>query len=115
MSQASAWYRGNDMVLLLSGFASSTSSTGSYLNSSTGITVSVWKSATTGTIGNRIVNARNMPYVSGSNGNYRVVVQSTESTGISVGSQGLVIFKATHAGLDGEWRLPLRGEYRRST
>lgn len=115
MPQATAWYRGNDMVMLLSGFASSTSASGAYLNSSTGITVSVWKAATTGSTANRIVNARNMPYVAASNGNYRTVIQSSESTGISVGSQGLVIIRAAHAGLDGEWRLMLRGEYRRST
>jgi hypothetical protein len=86
-----------------------------YLNSSTNVTVTVWKALTTASTANRLVNARVMTYETASNGNYRAVVQSTESTAITVGLQGLGIFRVAHQGLNGEWRMPFQGNYRRTT
>jgi hypothetical protein len=79
------------------------------------VTVSVWKTLTTASTTNRLINARVMTYVAGSDGNYRAVAQSTETTAITEGLQGLAIFVVAHSGLNGEWRLPFRGQYRRTT
>jgi hypothetical protein len=45
-----------------------------------------------------------LPYVSGTNGRYRTVVQSTAAA-ITTTQRGMVIFTLNHSGLNGEWRL----------
>lgn len=115
MALPEMWYLNNDVVLTLSSLRSSTMASTAYLNSSTNVTVTVWKALSTASTANRVVNARVMSYVTASNGNYRAVVQSTESTGITEGLQGLAIFKVAHQGLNGEWRVPFRGQFRRTT
>lgn len=115
MALPEIWHVNNDVVLTMTGLRSSTMASTAYLTSSTNLTVSVWKTLTTASTTNRLVNARTMTYVTASNGNYRAVVQSTESTAITAGLQGLAIFKLTHQGLNGEWRMPFQGNYRRTT
>ena len=115
MALPEIWHVNNDVVLTLSGVRSSTMASTAYLTSSTNVKVSVWKALTTASTANRLVNARVMTYVSASNGNYRTVVQSTESTAITDQLQGLAIFTVNHSGLNGEWRMPFQGNYRRTT
>jgi hypothetical protein len=115
MAQPLRWLLNNDVGLTVSGVKSSTMSSTAYVNSSTTLTVSVWKALTTGATTNRIINARVMSYIAASQGNYRTVVQSTESTGIAEGTKGLLVFRLAHSGLNAEWRAPFLGQYRRTT
>ena len=115
MALPEVWHVNNDVVLTMSGLRSSTMASTAYLTSSTNLTVTVWKALTTASTLNRLVNARVMSYVTASNGNYRTVVQSTESTAITAGLQGLAVFRLAHQGLNGEWRMPFQGNYRRTT
>jgi len=114
MAQPSIWFYNNDMLATLTGLRSSTMSSTAYLNSSTGVTVSVWKALSTAVVANRVVNAANLAYLAGTNGNYRAVVQSTQH-GMTIGSPGLAIYKVAHSGLDGEWRLIFKVEPRLTT
>ena len=115
MAQPEVWFVQNDMICSLSGVRSSTMASTAYLNSSTGVTVSVWDGLSTASTTNRVINARNLGYVAASNGNYRGVMQSTESTKLGIGENGLAIFTLVHSGLNGHWRLPFRVDYRVST
>jgi len=75
MAHADAWWIGNDMLVTLSGLQSSTQGSTSYLTSSTGVSCHVWKVLTTASTANRLNTAAiNLPYVTASNGNYRVVI-----------------------------------------
>lgn len=121
MAQPEAWLINNDLLLSVSGVRSSTMAASSYLNNSTRLTVTVWRSsgagvdATTTNTTYRIINARVLSYVTASNGNYQTVAQSTESTAIGANTRGLAIFTLNHSGLNAEWRVPFRGQYRRTT
>lgn len=111
MAFARAWWIGNDMLVSLTGLVSSTDTT-SYINSSTGVTLRVWPTNSTGSTGDIEVEA-NMPYVTGSSGTYQVVVQSSAHN-LAVGSVGMMQVMVSHGGLDGDWRPPIRVDYRRS-
>ena len=115
MALPEVWFVQNDMLASLSSVRSSTMASTAYLNSSTGITVSIWDGLSTASTTNRIVNARNLGYVAASNGNYRGVIQSTESTRLGVGESGLAIFTLAHSGLNAHWRLPFRADYRQTS
>ena len=112
MPTARAWLVNNDMQALLSEVRSSTMSSTAYLNSSLGVKVSVWASPSTTDASKRLVNAASMSYVAGSNGVYRYVAQSTSFGALSVGVSGLAIMTLSTGGLNGEWRVPVLGEYR---
>lgn len=114
MPAADVWFLNNDMVITLSGLRSSTMAASSYLNSSTNVSVTVWKALSTAASTNRIIAARNMGYVAASNGNYRAVGQSTEHS-MSVGTRGIAIITVNHSGLNGEWRVKFPVEERRTT
>ena len=115
MALPEIWLVNNDNVLTMLGIRSSTMASTAYLNSSTNIKVSVWKALTTASTANRLINQRVMTYIAASNGDYRAVVQSTESTAITDQLQGLAIVTVNHSGLNGEWRMPFQGNYRRTT
>lgn len=115
MAQPLRWLVNNDKLVTLTGVRSSTMASTAYLNSSTNVTVSVWKALTTGSTADRLVNARVMSYITASNGNYRATVQSTEATSIVEGTKGLLVFTVAHSGLNAEWRAPFLGQYRRTT
>lgn len=118
MATPLVWFRNNDILLTLAGLRSSTMASGTYLNSSTRLTVSVWKASSTVASTNRVVNAQNVPYTTGTtngaNGTYQTVVQSTQQT-MTAGTPGMAIFVLSHLGLNGEWRVPFHVEYRGST
>ena len=114
MAAANIWFYNNDMMVTLSGLRTSTMASTAYLNNSTNLSVSVWKALTTAASTNRIVNARNMPYVAATNGDYRTVVQSTEHS-MAVGTQGLAILTLSHLGVNGEWRTLFPVQPRRTT
>lgn len=115
MAQPEAWYVNNDLLLQVTGVRSSTMAASSYLNSSTNLRVSVWKTVSTAATTNRLINSRVCSYLAASNGNYRTVAQSTETTAIGVNTRGLAVFTLNHSGLNAEWRLEFRGQYRRTT
>jgi hypothetical protein len=108
------WFFANDMLLSLASLRTSTMPSTTFLNASTGVLANVWKAITTAASTNRIVTNRALTYVSGSNGIYRGVVQSTEHS-MAVGTVGLSILTVNHLGLNAEWRVPFSVEYRRST
>lgn len=109
--QTSIWYTGNDMVAEITGVRSSTMASTSYLNSSTGLRVSVYDGlSTSDTV---VVNNRLMSYVAASNGSYRATIQSTEFTNsLTVGDRGIGIITLSHSGLNGRWKIPVRVEER---
>ena len=112
MAQPEVWFWKNDMALQITGLRSSTMSTGTYLASSTGLTVSVFDGeSTSDTV---VINSRNVPYVT-TPGFYRTMAQSTETSALTVGQRALAVFTLNHSGLNAEWRLPFRVDYRRST
>lgn len=111
---ASVWFANNDMVVQVANVRSSTMSSTAYLNSSTGITCAVWKALTTASTSNRVVNATNMPYSTGTNGTYKLTIQSTAHT-MSTGTAGMAVITLTHSGLDAEWRPQFVVSRRRST
>lgn len=113
--QTSVWYRGNDMTAEMTGVKSSTMGSTQYLNSSTGMRLYVWDGLSTGSTSNLVVNNRLCSYVTGSNGGYRAVIQSTESTRLSLTERGLAIFRLSHSGMNAEWRSPFRVEDRGTT
>lgn len=113
--QTSIWYRGNDMTAEMTGVRSSTMGSTQYLNSSTGMRVTVWDGLSTGSTSYLVVSNRLMSYVAGSNGGYRAVIQSTESTRLTLMERGLIVYKLNHSGLNAEWRVNLRVESRGTT
>jgi len=113
--QTSVWYIGNDMTCELAGVRSSTMGSTQYLNSSTGMRVSIWDGLTTASPSAVVVNNRAMTYVVGSNGGYRAIVQSTEATALTLTERGLAVYTLNQAGLNALWRLPFRVENRGTT
>ena len=113
MPTASVWYENNDMLITLSGLKSSTMTSTQYLNSSTGVTANVWETFSTTSTTNQVMANANMTYVSGTNGNYRVVTQSSAASALVDADFGVAIITVDHAGLDGEWRVRFRVEHRR--
>jgi len=115
MARAEVWYYQNDMTVTLSGLQSSTN-TSTYITSSTGVTAHIWKTLTTASTANRITTAAvNLAYLSGTNGNYRGIFQSTAYSAITSTVRGMAIITVNHSGLNGEWRVGFRGEQRGST
>lgn len=113
MAQPFLWYEGNDMLVSLTGVRSSTMASTAYLNSSTGVRVTLYDGPTTGHP--VVINNRNLPYVSATNGTYRAVVQSTESTAFVRGDEGLGVFTLSHSGMNGKWYLSFSAQLRRTT
>lgn len=113
MARAFAWLRGNDMLVDLEGFRSSTAST-SFVNNSTGVTVAIWCPASTASSSNLLISGAAMGYLSGTDGDYRYTAQSTALTP-PIGRNGVAIITAAHSGLNGEWRVPFRTERRGTT
>ena len=111
---ASIWFTNNDMLVQVANVQSSTMGSTSYLNSSTGVTVTIWNALSTASTAHLMVTATNMPYVSASNGTYRLAIQSTAHT-LSSGDVGMAVITLDHSGLDAEWRPVFRVEPRRST
>lgn len=112
MPSARAWYVNNDMTLTLSGLRSSTMASGNYLNGSVSVKASIWKAYTTASISDRLYTGLVLGYISGSNGNYRYIAQSTAFSAIHQSTPGMCIITVQDSGLDGEWRVPFNGEYR---
>ena len=114
--KASAWFVNNDMIVQLSNFKSSTAST--YINSSTGVSCHVWKGFTTASTDNRLTTAAaTLTYATGTNGTYRRAFQSTGTVGAGITStvRGMAIITVDHSGLDAEFRVRFRGEFRGTT
>lgn len=111
MPQARIWFTNNDMLVRLDTVRSSTMTSTQYLNSSTGVSVSIWSTQSTGSTAARVVTALNMPYVTGSNGRYQVAVQSTAHS-MAVGTIGFCEIDLSHSGLTGEWRPRFRVDLR---
>lgn len=110
--QARIWFSGNDMLVALREVRSSTMAAGTFLQSSTGITLHLWKSRSTSSTGNFVLS-KNVPYA-GSSGWYQTVVQSTDHS-MPVGTVGMGRLVLRNSGLDGEWRPFFRVEYRYSS
>jgi hypothetical protein len=114
MPRAFAWFLNNDMLVQLSDLRSSTaSSTGPYINSSTGVTVTIYP--TQSTLSTPTVSGVQMAYVGGTNGIYRYAAQHTAFGSYEEENKGMAIVSVAHSGLDGEFRAPFRVEYRGST
>lgn len=103
MARASAWFDDNDMSITLSGVQSSTMGSTSYHNNSTGVTAVVYGGSTSST-SNVVVSSVNMPYLTGTNGNYRYVAQSTSHTMI-MKQHGTAIITLDDSGLDAKWNV----------
>ncbi len=112
---------GNDWMVTLSGLQSSTADSTSYINSSTGVTCRVYADsggvASTGTdvLPSSSTAAFGLSYLTGTNGNYRKVIGSTESTALTVGSWYWAIVTVAHSGSNGEWRNKFKFVRRGST
>lgn len=113
MAQPFIWLEGNDMVVTIAGIRSSTMASTSYLNASTGVRVTLYDGPTTGAT--VVISNRNLPYVSATNGTYRTVIQSTESTAFRRGDEGLGVFTLAHSGMNGKWWLNFSAQVRRTT
>lgn len=113
MAQPYIWYEGNDMLLSITGVRSSTMASTAYLNASTGLRVSIWDAPTTN--GTALILNRLLTYVAGTNGLYRATVQSTESTALQRGDEGLAVFTLSHSGMNGKWWLNFSAQVRRTT
>lgn len=100
------------MIVALRGVRSSTMAAGTYLTSSTNVTLNLWKTRSTSSTGNYVLT-KNVPYY-GSSGWYQAVVQSTEHS-MPQGTVGMAILTLRQSGLDGEWRPFYRVEYRYSS
>ena len=112
MASPAVWFQNNDMLVTLSGLRTSTMASTAYLNGSTNVRLSVWSSQST--VGTPIVSAQSMPYVAGTNGNYRTVVQSTQHN-MTYGRSGLARITLSHLGITGEWFAVFFVEHRRAT
>ncbi len=116
MATAKAWYIHNDILITLTGLQSSTMGTGSYLNNSPNVTVSVWKSQTTQSSTNRVLNTFAMTYNPGTNGIYRYVAPTTAVPSLQTAAlNGMAIISVNHLGLRGEWRVPFQTQYRQTS
>lgn len=113
MAQPLLWYEGNDMIAALTGLKSSTMGSTAYLNSSTNLKVTLYDGPTTSATA--IISNRVLAYTTGTNGNYRTVIQSTESTALQRGDEGLAVFVLNHSGLNGKWWLNFATHLRRTT
>jgi hypothetical protein len=100
------------MILSLIGLKSSTMASSMWINASTNVLANIW--STQSTAAAKIITNRNLAYVSGTNGNYRGVIHSTEQT-MKYGVTGLAIITFTQLGLNGEWRVPFHVEVRRTS
>ena len=98
------WYDNNDMVGRMTSLQSSTMGSTEYLNDSTGLTLNVWSPASTDSTSSNVVVGVNAAYVTGTNGQYDGVVQSTAHS-MDAGDRGMAIFTLDHSGLDSEWRV----------
>lgn len=112
MARALTWYDGNDMVVELRGLRSSTMASGTFLQNSGGVALSLWTTTSTGTIGNRVHTAA-MTYT-GSSGRYRAIVQSTDHD-FTHGTVGMALITVAHGALTGEFRPLFRVDKRRSS
>lgn len=116
MAKADVWFVNNDMLVRLDTLKSSTMGSTEYVNSSTGVSCHIWKALTTASTANRLTaSAVNLPYVAASNGRYQVVAESTAYATITSTVRGMAVISASHAGLNGEWRVQFRGEARSET
>lgn len=113
MAQPYIWYEANDMLLAITGVRSSTMASTSYLNSSTGVTVTLYDGPTTGATA--LLVDRVLPYIPATNGTYRAVIQSTESTALHAGDEGIAVFRVNHSGLNAKWYLSFSAQLRRTT
>lgn len=113
MAQPFIWYEGNDMLAQIAGVRSSTMASTAYLNSSTGMRVTLYDGPTTGA--SVVINNRALAYVSATNGTYQTVIQSTESAAFVRGDEGLAVFTLSHSGMNGKWWLPFGTQVRRTT
>jgi hypothetical protein len=113
MAQPYIWFEGNDMLVTLAGLRSSTMASTSYLNSSTGVRVTIYDGPTTGD--SVVINNRNLPYVTATAGTYRGTVQSTESAQLTRGGEGLAVFDVLHSGMNAKFYLAFSAQVRRTT
>ena len=113
MAQPFIWLEGNDMVASLTGVRSSTMASTAYLNSSTRVRVTLYDGPTTSATA--VISNRLLTYVTATNGTYRTVVQSTESTAFRRGDEGLGVFTLNHSGMNGKWYLSFSAQVRRTS
>lgn len=85
----------------------------SYLNSSTGVTVTIYDGPTTSAAA--VVTNRLLPYVTATNGTYRATIQSTESAQLRAGDEGIAVFTLNHSGMNAKWYLSFSAQLRRTT
>lgn len=102
----SVWFDGSDMIVQVDALRSSTMAAGAYLNGSGGVTAAIWSALTTGNAAN-LQKQGTLVYVSGSNGRYQLVVQTTDH-GMARGALGMAVVKVAHGGLNREWRPTFR-------
>lgn len=109
MAGVTVWYANNDMYVRLATLQSATAASTAYINSSTGVTVAVYPSTSTGTA---TIASKNMGYTTattfGANGTYQAIIGSTQSTALTVGSYYTAIVTVSHSGANGEWRMPFK-------
>lgn len=113
MAQPYIWYEANDMLASITGVRSSTMASTSYLNSSTGMRVTIFDGPTTSATA--VVSNRLLAYVSATNGTYRATIQSTESTRLHAGDEGMAVFTLNHSGMNAKWYLSFSAQLRRTT
>lgn len=101
MPRADVWFQGNDMIVGLSRFRSSTMASGSFIQNSTGLHYKIWAALTTDSTA-QMVTQGNLPY-SNSSGRYQVRVESTVHS-MRHGTAGFALITAQHGPLNGEWR-----------
>ena len=115
MAQPFIYYVNNDMVVRIAGVQSSTMGSTSYVNDSTGLSYHLWKARSTASTANRLTTAAvNIPAYSTSTGDYRATIQSTAYS-ITSTMIGFVQAIIAHGTLNGEWRIPFRGQARGTT
>lgn len=106
------WYKNTDMYVRLTGLRASTMSAGSFLTNSTGVSITVYDARSTS--GTKLVNGRNVPYVSSvSSGRYQVTIQSSEFHSMSTGQVGMAVVDVSHLTLQAQWRTPFRVDFKR--
>lgn len=107
------WDYKNDMVVTLSGLQSSTAASGTYINSSTGVTATIWNGLSTGSTGVALTTL-NLPYVAASNGKYLGIVQSTAANW-KLGGRGVVQVTVKSGAMDADFRQHYRVQTRGTT
>lgn len=121
------FYDNGDMLVTFENFISSTATStaaGStqFIASSTGISVDIWSTVSTGSTGNKVVSGRNLSYTTVAMvgfdttraGNYYAVIQSSEHS-LSTGTVAMAILTIDHSGLDDERRLEFAVQRRGTT